>query len=71
MIVRQRLWRMSFLEQDIGIIAPMAIPSTIGECGRPVEKAKRTICGAFVEGVDNEDDEGVTRVDNLEKEALQ
>lgn len=46
-------------------------PSTIGECGRPVEKAKHTICGAFVEGVDNEDEEGVTRVDDLEKEALQ
>ncbi|OCK88907.1 uncharacterized protein K441DRAFT_586290, partial [Cenococcum geophilum 1.58] len=46
-------------------------PSTVGECGRPVEKAKCTICGALVGGVDDGDEEGVTRADGLEKEALQ
>jgi hypothetical protein len=46
-------------------------PFTIGECGRSVEKAKRTICGTLAGGVDNEDVEGVTKADDLEKEGLQ
>lgn len=45
--------------------------STIGECGRPIEKAKCTICGALIGGVDNENEESVTRTDDLEKEAPQ
>ena len=45
--------------------------STIGEYGRPIEKAKCTICGALIGGVDNENEESVTRTYDLEKEALQ
>ena len=45
--------------------------SAIGECGRPIEKVKCTICGAHIGGVDNENEESVTKTDDLEKEALQ